>query len=399
LPHARPLPPVWLMGIGFLPLGAFGSLMLITFPALLATNHVPEGRIAAITAIGLIPGFVYFLLSPILDWRFKRRSYAIGLAIVGGACMYAAFLCITNLVLLPVLLFVGYLAVSLCIAAVGGWFGNLAQAHDKDRLGAWFTVFNLGGGGAVAMSAIALVRGLPYALGAGLISLSVVAALPLFFWLPCPPADKKLASESFRDFARDVTAVLRKGSVLWTLPLFLLPSAAFALTNTLGGLGHDFNTSETLVGLIGGGGVTLGGVLGSLLIPPLANRLPPRPLYLMVGICGALFSLSLILAPRVPAVFGLALLGENVFQAGAFSVANVIALRANGADNPLAATQFGLLIAATGLPLIYMQYLDGQAYGLGGVNGTLLNDAGLSGGACLVMALVFWLFRKRVPMI
>jgi PAT family beta-lactamase induction signal transducer AmpG len=385
------------MGIGFLPLGAYGSLMLITFPALLATNHVPEGRIAAITAIGLIPGFAYFLLTPLLDWRFKRRSYAIGLAIVGGLCLYAAFLSLRNLAVLPILLFVGYLAISLCIAAVGGWFGNLTRTEDQDRLGAWFTVFNLGGGGAVAMVAISLIRGLPYPVGAGLVSLSVVAALPMFFWLPCPPADKKLASESFRDFARDVLTVLRNRTVLWTLPLFLMPSASFALTNTLGGLGQDFHTSEKLVGLVGGAGVTLAGVFGSLLIPPLANRLPPRPLYLMVGIVGALFSLSLILAPRTPAVFGLALLGENIFQAGAFSVANVIALRSIGKDNPLAATQFGLLIAATGLPLIYMQYLDGQAYGWRGVNGTLLNDAAISGGACLLLALVFWLFRRRVP--
>jgi len=387
------------MGIGFLPLGAFGSLMLITFPALLATNHVPEGQIAAITAIGLIPGFAYFLATPILDWRFRRRSYAIGLAVIGGLCMFAAFLFVTNLTVLPILLFVGYMAISLCIAAVGGWFGNLTQPADQDRLGAWFTVFNLGGGGMVAMSAISLVRGLPYVVGAGILSLAVVAAVPMFLLLPCPPADKTLASESFRDFARDVLTVLRKGSVLWTLPLFLMPSASFALTNTLGGLGHDFNTSERLVGLIGGGGVTIAGVFGPLLIPPLAKRLPPRPLYLMVGVCGALFSLALILLPHVPATFGLALMGENIFQAGAFSVANVIALRANGKDNPLAATQFGLLIAATGLPLTYMQYLDGQAYGLGGVNGTLLNDAALSGGACLVLAVVFWAFRKRVPLV
>jgi len=385
------------MGIGFLPLGAFGSLMLITFPALLATNRVPEGQIAAITAIGLIPGFAYFLLTPILDWRFKRRSYAIGLAIVGGLCMYAAFLFVTNLAVLPVLLFTGYMAISLCIAAVGGWFGNLTDAGDKDRLGAWFTVFNLGGGGAVAMGAISLVRGLPYVVGAAIVSLSVVAAVPMFLWLPCPPADKKLASESFRDFARDVGSVLRKRSVLWTLPLFLMPSASFALTNTLGGLGRDFNTPEWMVGLVGGAGVTIAGVFGPLLIPPLADRLPPRPLYLMVGIAGALFSLTLLLLPRTPATFGLALMVENIFQAGAFSVANVIALRTNGEDNPLAATQFGLLIAATGLPLIYMQYLDGQAYGLGGVNGTLINDAALSGGACLLLAAVFWVFRKRVP--
>ena len=67
----RKLPPVWLMGsLGNLPVGVLGAVMLVTLPQLLANLHVPEPRIATITAIGLTPTFFNFLLAPILDWRF-----------------------------------------------------------------------------------------------------------------------------------------------------------------------------------------------------------------------------------------------------------------------------------------------------------------------------------------
>ena len=392
----RPLPPVWLMGFGFLPLGASGSIMLITVPQLLAANHVPEPQIASVTAIALFPGFSSFLLAPLLDWRFSRRAYAIGLTILSGLSMFGALVFIRDLRLLAAMLFVSNTAISLCVAAVGGWFGNLTPTEDKPALGAWFTVSNLGAGGVVASLAIYLLRDLPYALGAGVLCLSIVMILPLYFLTPCPPADGRLASESFREFARDVLALLRRPAVLWALLIFLMPSASFALTNTLSGFGRDFSISEKMAGLIGGVGIAIAGVVGSLVVPELAKRVAARPLYLLVGGFGAAFTLALVMLNKTPTTFGLAMLGENGFQAAAFSVAYVITLRTIGHDNPLAATQFGLLTSATSLPLSYMQVIDGQAYGSGGVNGSYLADALVSGGACVVLGLILWVWRRSV---
>lgn len=397
--EARPLPPVWLMGFGNVPLGAAGAVILVTTPQLLAANHVPEPKIAAITSIALIPMVVGFPLAPVLDWRLPRRSYAIAFTISAAVCQYAALLFIHDLAILTTLLFLSFLSVALVVASVGGWFGNLLADEKKSALGAWLTVGNIGAGGLVASVAIDLMRGLPAGLGAAALSLPFLAVLPLFLWTRCPPADHHLAAESFRAFARDVLALLRRRSVLWTLPLFLAPSASFALTNTLGGLGHDFATPEGLVALLGGAGATIAGVSASLLIQALAKPVPPRPLYLAVGVVGALFTLSLILMARTPTVFGLAMLGENAFQAAAFSVANIIILRTMGHDNPLAATQFGLLSAAYAVPLVYMQILDGSAYGHGGVNGSFFVDAAVSGAACVALAIVLRVCRRRIPTI
>ena len=67
--------PIWLMGLVNLPFSISGTVLLITVPQLLAARHVPEPMIASITAFALIPGFAAFVVSPILDVRFSRRTY------------------------------------------------------------------------------------------------------------------------------------------------------------------------------------------------------------------------------------------------------------------------------------------------------------------------------------
>ena len=63
------------MGLVNLPFSISGTVLLITVPQLLAARHVPEPMIASITAFALIPGFAAFVVSPILDVRFSRRTY------------------------------------------------------------------------------------------------------------------------------------------------------------------------------------------------------------------------------------------------------------------------------------------------------------------------------------
>lgn len=234
---------------------------------------------------------------------------------------------------------------------MGGWFGDLLPASKKDALGAWLNVGNFGGGGLVAVLAIPLMRAMPEALGALCIVSFVLLAVPIYLLTPCPPPDPRLSGGGFRHFARSVVDLFRRTDVQWVLVLFLAPSASFALTNTLPSFGHDFHTSDELVGVLGGVGVAAAGIVGSLLVPQLTRRISPVVLYLLVGLIGAAFTLALLPARRDWMTFGIAILGENLFQAAAISAANVITLRTIGHDNPLAATQFGVLLGAWGLPL------------------------------------------------
>jgi PAT family beta-lactamase induction signal transducer AmpG len=393
----RGLPPVWRMGLGFLPLGVVGALLFIAVPQLLAAKQVPEQQIASITAIGFSPSVLSFLLTPLLDWRFRRRSYALGFTLAGAVCSFAALACIDHPAALTALLFLAELAVSLGTAAVGGWFGNLVATAAKGRLGAWFSVSITASFGVVAVFAIDLLRGLPYLAAAALLAACVLLPLPLYVRMPCPAADQRLATESFAGFARDVAALLARPAVLWTLLIFLLPAASFALPNVLGGFGNDFATPEALVALLGGVASSGAGVVGSLGVARAERLLAPRPLYLVLGATGALFTLGLSVLPREPLTFGIAMLGENLFQGAAFAVQYLIVLRTIGNANPLAATQFGLLIAAANTPLVYMQLVDGMAYAhFGGPQGSFRADALLSGACCALLGGLLWRYRAAV---
>jgi PAT family beta-lactamase induction signal transducer AmpG len=389
-------PPIWLLGFGLWPLGVNGALLLITMPQLLAAQQTPENRIAAITAMALAPGFVSFLMAPLLDWRLSRRTWAIIFTLLTGFGSAGAFVFVRRLEALPFLFFLSNLGAYLVAAACGGWFGELVARDRQDALGSWFAAVNIASGGLAAALAIPVFRGLPEPLGALVLGGFNLLALPLFLTTPCPPADARLAHEGFAAFARDVSRVVRRPIVLWTLLLFISPATAFALTNSLSGFAAEFHTSEAMAGLLGGAGVCVAGVIGSLLAPRLGAGLPPRILYLALGFLGAGFSFLLIGLPRTPALFGVALLGENLFQAAAFAVSNLISLNSLGEDNPLAATQFGLLFASSAVPLTYMQIIDGAAFTAHGLGGGLFADAALTAASCLLLAVILRAFRASV---
>ena len=81
---SKRIPPVWVMGLTNLPLGITGAVALLIVPQLLAALHVPEPRIAEITGLALLAGFGCVPLSPILDVRFSRKTYAIGFTLAAG---------------------------------------------------------------------------------------------------------------------------------------------------------------------------------------------------------------------------------------------------------------------------------------------------------------------------
>lgn len=389
------LAPVWLLGFGFLPVGVSGGVALFIVPVLLAAAHVPEAQIATATSLYIAIQALSIGLSPLLDWRFPRQTYAIGFALLTALGILGTLVSVPHVVPLTACLCTVALFCGLCTNAVGGWFGDLLPASKKDALGAWLNVGNFGGFGLITIAAVPLIRDLPDGFGALCIAGFLLLAVPIYLATPCAAADQRLSRCDFRHFARTVLDLFRRRDVQWVLAIFVAPSASFALTNTLPSFGHDFHTPDELVGLLGGVGGSAAGIIGSLLVPPVTRRCSPVALYLLVGLTGAAFTLALLVGPRDWLTFGIAMTGECIFQAAALSAANIITLRTIGHDNPLAATQFGVLLGAWGIPLAYMQYLDGHAYGLGGVAGSFITDAVLSGAASVALGLVYWRFAAR----
>jgi PAT family beta-lactamase induction signal transducer AmpG len=92
--------------------------------------------------------------------------------------------------------------------------------------------------------------------------------------------------------------------------------------------------------------------------------------------------------PHAPWVFVLALVGAFLFQAFSFAAQAGIIFEVIGRNNPLAATTFTFLVAASNIPLTYMLVVDGRGYAWRGVAGSFIVDAAVSITACLVMGLV-----------
>ncbi len=378
-------PPVWVMGLTNGVWGMLGGFSVVTVPEMLAAEGVSGGRIAAFVATLMWPMLLGALVSPMLDVRFSRRAYALALASIVFLSIMLTVLLGAHVEWIRWVLLLGWFAGSLYQGAVGGWMGSLIRQQDDTRLGIWMTVSNTGAGGLLMFSGSEILHHFSTATAALLLAAIITSPILLFFFIPAPGPDRKLAGESFRQFSADVSALLRQPKVLVSLALFILPAGSFSLTNVLGGLGKSFSAGERLVSEISGIGAILAGLAGSFALQPLAKFLPLRPLYLGIGITGAIFTLSLLLLPHSPAVYSLAITGENIFQALEFAAANAIAFETMGPGNPLAATLFTVLIAVSTLPIMYMGYADAAAYAWRGVFGAFLTDGSLGLTACVVL--------------
>jgi PAT family beta-lactamase induction signal transducer AmpG len=389
--RTRRLPPTWLMGLTNAPFGLTGGFCAVIVPQLLARHGIPAGHVAAITAAILSPGFWIFAISPMLDAWLSRRTYAL---IFGSFTAVAVALTVVNASrpgLVEAIMLPGFAAAMLYQGAVGGWMGSLIDNREDSSLGIWFSISNLGAGGVMMVLAGQLISRLTPAEAGVLMGTTILLPMLLFVAIPSPPAERRPARESFGRFNRELFSLLKQRHVVMALALFLLPAASFALTNVLGGTGSDFSASERTVSLFAGVGSSAAGIVGSFLLFPLARRFPLRPVYLAIGIVGAIFTLSLLALPRQPWTFAVAITGENLFQAVAFATANAIAFDVIGPDNPFAATLFTVLLAATNLPITYMQFLDGRGYDWHGLTGAFLVDAAVSIAAC---ALLGWMLTR-----
>lgn len=385
------------MGLTNATFGLMAGFSVVTLPQILAATGMPGGHIAAITATVTSPAFWVFIFAPMLDVRFRRRTYALFFAVLTAIAAAFAVLHRQNPRTIEIVMICGFAAASFYQGAVGGWMGSLISKEEDSRLGTWFNVANIGGGGIMIVAGGPIILHSPPALAAVFVSAILVLPSVLFLFIPAPPSDKLLASESFGRFWHEVVSLLGRRGVLIGLALFMLPSASFALSNVLGGIGKDYHASATTVSFLAGAGTILAGVGGSFLVPQLAKKLPLRPLYLAIGVVGASFTLATLLLPRAPWTFGVVFTGEIVFQALAFTTANAIIFEIIGPDNPLAATTFTLLISAMNLPITYMGIIDGWGYDRGGLVGSFVVDAGISMSACILLAVVLrrWLFASR----
>jgi PAT family beta-lactamase induction signal transducer AmpG len=110
--------PLWLMGMTTMSFGMLSSLTVITVPQLLSAQHMPEERIAVLTALASSPTFWAFVICPMLDVRFTRRFYAAGGTLIAAILTSLALLCLHHAVLMGSLLLMANLSSTIMQNAV-----------------------------------------------------------------------------------------------------------------------------------------------------------------------------------------------------------------------------------------------------------------------------------------
>jgi len=387
----RRAPPAQVLGLAALANGGMYGILMITVAQLLAARGVSELRIAAITGFATIPGTIRFLLAPMLDVGFSRRTYATALALMMAGLTALACNLLGNLTLLPLVMFAGMACYYLYTPAAGGWFSQVINRADEPVLGAWLSASSGAGFGLMPALGIVLIHLLPFQIGVGVICLLCLAPLILFAFVPHEPTPTLGFGAAFGPLWRDIGLIVRDRNVWRMMLLFAMPCATFSLTNTLSGIGSaDFHASEAFVGVVGGIGGTVGTLVGALTAPLLTRWVRPVLLYLLIGVTGALFTLILMGMARTPMTYAVAMIGENVFQGAAFATALGLILLSVGKNNPVASTHFALIDAALIVPISYMPVLDGLGYDRGGILGNLGVDAALGLGGSTIMALLFF---------
>jgi PAT family beta-lactamase induction signal transducer AmpG len=383
------------MGLSGTSFGLVGGFYAFVLAQCLTARHVPETTIASVTAVSISPSFWSFLLSPVLDVWFSRRSYALALITISALLVGVSVLLLDHLVWFEVTATVAFAANQLYYSALGGWFSTVCDRSEENRLSAWLTVANILGFGVMAVLGGELLRNLPPRLAAAVVCGLILLPVLLLTGIPAPGPERRLAKESFRAFWVDVLGLLRRREVLFALVLFAAPCATFSLTNLVAGIGGDFGATPRIIGILGGAGTAVAGVCGSLLLPKFAKHVRLRPLYLAIGVVGSVFTVAVLLLPRDVASFALAVCGENIFQSLAIACSLAITFEIIGQGNPLAATNFALLSGVYNIPIFYMLFVDGWGYGRWGVTGAFGVDAALGGLACLFMAILLRSFERQ----
>ena len=379
---------VWLMGFASSTYGFGYAAVLVTAPHLLASHGVAEPVIAGMTTLALSASLIVFALAPVLDTLISRRAWSIGLGLAGATLASLVLLLPATSHFLGAALAADALVLSLYNSAVGGWLGAALPKSSDETIGTWFTIGNSSGFGLGALTQYWLVTHTPAGLGAALVGVATLIPLVVLSLIPATDAGRKAVHESFRNLARDVVQLVRQPLVLRVLLMFILPCAAFTLTNAFGGMGPDFHATDNLVSVANGIGAVAVGFFASILARLVLKRVSAPFLYLSIGILGAAFTLGLLALPHSPATYLLAVLGENAAQSAAQVSQSTIIFRTIRQGSPLASSQYGLLSTAFVVPYAYMQGLDGFGYKLaGGVRGSFTMDALVSLAAC---ALLFW---------
>ncbi len=375
--------------MGALTFGLVAGFVITALPFLLSKAGVRVDRIATVSAIGMSPTFWAFLMTPVIDVGFTRRTYAFTFAIASAGSLGAAlwFFSPDRLWLFTVLVLLAELAIVLQNAAVIGWTSEFVPDDERGRVGGWINAANLGGGALGAMLLMWLAGWLPFwALGL-VIACAALASTSFLLSFPVPAYPQFGLRQILGGTLRSVVQTSRQPQVLTGFLLFLAPASCVAAINLFAGLGKEFHASPQWVVWTTGAGAAATSALGSILGGYIADRMDRGVLYLSGGIVAGLCALVMGYTPHTQAIFTAGVLVYNGVAGVCYAAFSALGLQLVGVRNPTASTQLALFAAASNGAIVYMTWADGQGFRMSGLRGLLLVDGLAAMGAAIPLLL------------
>ena len=372
-------PTPWLFSLLILPLGiVVVGFNFTAFPLLLAQAGVSVDRIASISSIINLPGVIGFLFAPVVDIKFRRRTWLVLASFGTALCAYLYFPLIgaSHLVLMTVLILVGGLVTFLVSSACGGLIVMTLSESAQSKAAAWIMAGQLGGGALGAAVILWLAARVSLVTVGACVAVLVAVPGLLAFTIPEPPPESSAWFQGrLPRIGKELWGVVRSPVRRWSTLLLLAPGGTGAAQSLLPAIASHYGVGTSGVMWMNGvaGGVML--ALGSLTGAVIPGDWDRRLTYAAAGLMNAIAAIVLLAANR-PSVYlaGTAFYLMTVGLCWARSTALMVEIV--GVETRDASTLYSVLSAIVTIPLLYMIKLDGLGFSTFGTRGLLWTDAG-----------------------
>jgi PAT family beta-lactamase induction signal transducer AmpG len=362
-----------LFGLLIMPFGTITGYCGVTLPRLFELEGQTATAIAAFQALAMQPHSFKFLIEPMLDARYRKKSWFLwSIAITALMLPLAIFVrgrnhglslgarTIAPLSLLVAILFVANAAVATSSGAMHALMATTLPVHKKGAAAGWAMAGNLGGYGVGGAIGLFVTQKMSTGLAAALMTALVVAcAAPAFFIEEEEPEAHPLGRAILR-LLRDTWKTV-KSKQGWTgLVICLSPVGAGGATGLFSAMASEYQAGDQQVALVNGlfGGIVsaLGCVVGGYV----ADRMNRRLVYALAGAASAAVAIGMSMMKINPSTYTYGCLAYSFVNGIAFAAWAAFVLDLMGHDAGVA-TKHALFAAAANQATNYMTVLDGLA--------------------------------------
>jgi predicted MFS family arabinose efflux permease len=374
----------------FAPFGISSGYVSVTLGFLLARAGLPTAIIGTLIALSVFPQTWKVLWAPLVDTAGNPKLwYGLGAAATGATVLTMSVLPMTRaeVPVFSALIVVSSVASTFVSMSTEIFMANQTPPELRGRASGWSQAGNLGGNGIGGGIGLLLAEHV----GRAWVSGAALAAICFACWAGMLLLPRLRRSAKVHTYAgelltvvRDVWDVARSRIGYLALIIMILPLGSGAMPWSA--VASEWHAGADMVATVNG---VIGGVaamVGAMAAGFVCDRMDPKRAYSLFGMLVGLVTLTMIFAPRTPAVFAIWVLAYQAMVGTAYTGYAAIVLEAIGKKS--AATNWNLMAALSNAPITVMSIVDGYMHDRFGTNAMLLGEL-VFPAASLVL---FWLF-------